>query len=144
MEITAKGRYAVRIMVDIAKNSPGFVSLADISSRQNISVKYAEKIISMLVKGNLLESMRGQQGGYKLIKNPCEYSVKEILVLTGDVSHISRCDNESECERRDICDAVGVFVNLNDIINEYLKNVSLQDLIDKTYGRYVLKVEENV
>ena len=83
MEITTKGRYAVRIIADIARNK-GYVSANDIATRQQISAKYLEKIVGMLSKAKLVESMRGATGGYKLAKKPEEISVKDGCDATDD------------------------------------------------------------
>lgn len=83
MMISTKGRYALRVMIDLAQNGDeNFVSLKDVAERQNISMKYLEMIVSMLNKGNMVRSQRGKTGGYKLAKTPSEYTVGEILKLT--------------------------------------------------------------
>lgn len=132
MEITSKGRYAVRIMADLARNGSGFVSLNDISKRQGISIKYLEKIISMMAKANLVESMRGALGGYKLAKNPENCTIKEILDATGDSIKIATCIHGEKCPKAETCDTIGVWNSLNDLINKYLTSVTLKDLVDKT------------
>lgn len=133
MEITTKGRYAVRTMVDIAKNNGDFVSIAEISKRQDISEKYLEKIISMLVKAGLLDSMRGKTGGYKLNRAPKNYSLHEILNATGDQTEIVYCLHSDVCPRADKCDTQGVWGALDNLINDFLKKTTLQDLLDKNY-----------
>ncbi|MDD4211607.1 MAG: Rrf2 family transcriptional regulator [Clostridia bacterium] len=132
MKISAKGRYAVRIMVDIARNENDFVSISTIATRQGISIKYTEKIIACLLKKDMLKSMRGVNGGYKLTKQPKNYSIKEILEVTGDTPKLATCF-EKECPHKNSCDTVGCWTTLTNLINDFLKNVTLQDLIDKTY-----------
>ncbi len=99
MEITTKGRYALRTMVDIAKNNGKTVSLAEISKRQDISEKYLEKVISLLLKANLLQSNRGKTGGYTLTKKPSDYTLSEILEATGDKTALVACLDNSPCPR---------------------------------------------
>lgn len=131
MKISSKGRYAVRIMIDIAKNGTDFVSVAEIAQRQNISVKYLENIIAKLVKAKLLISMRGVKGGYKLSKNPNEYSIKEILDITGDTSDLVACAKQN-CPRQNSCDSKKCWLALQSLINDFLDGVTLQNLIDKS------------
>ncbi|MBQ8444468.1 MAG: Rrf2 family transcriptional regulator [Clostridia bacterium] len=135
MEITTKGRYAVRVMVDIAKNDDEYVSISDIASRQKISQKYLEKIIAMLVKGNLVESKRGVDGGYKLSKKVEDYNVKEILDACGESTKVASCEGEERCPMAESCDTMGVWHTLNHLISDYLEKITLKDLIDKTYQR---------
>ena len=132
MEITTKGRYAVRIMVDIARNEGDYVSISDIALRQKISQKYLEKIISSLVKANLVVSMRGANGGYKLSKPSNECNIKEILDATGESTKVAVCGGEEKCPMADACDTMGVWHTLNHLISDYLENVTIKDLIDKT------------
>jgi len=135
MEMTSKGRYAVRVMVDIARNNSEFVSIAEISIRQEISIKYLEKIIRLLTKANLLESMRGSSGGYRLVKNPKDYTLREILEATGDAPKMAACVNNASCPKASSCDTQGVWRALNDLINSFLETTTLQDLIDKTFHK---------
>lgn len=139
MEITTKGRYAVRIMADIARNNQDYVSLSEIAERQQISIKYLEKIIAMLSKAKLVESMRGANGGYKLSKDMKEISVKQILDATGDSIKVSTCTAGEECPKADKCDTIGVWNTLNGLINSYLQSVSLKDLVEQTCERKILK-----
>ena len=135
MEITTKGRYAVRVMVDIARHEGNFVSLSDIATRQKISQKYLEKIISSLVKSSLVISMRGANGGYKLAKPANECNIKEILDATGESTKVAICQAEDKCPMVDKCDTMGVWHALNNLISDYLQSVSLKDLINKTYQK---------
>ena len=135
MEITTKGRYAVRIMVDIARHEDEYVSISDIAGRQKISQKYLEKIMSSLVKSNLVISMRGANGGYKLAKPAKECNVKEILDATGESTKVAVCQAEDKCPMVEKCDTMGVWHALNHLISDYLKSVTLKDLIEKTYNK---------
>ncbi|MBQ8909210.1 MAG: Rrf2 family transcriptional regulator [Clostridia bacterium] len=135
MEITTKGRYAVRIMVDIARHGDGYVSIADMADRQKLSQKYLEKIISNLVKANLVESKRGADGGYKLAKSAHECNVKEILDATGESTKVAVCAGEEKCPMAEKCDTMGVWHTLNHLISDYLEGVTLQSLVDKTFSK---------
>ena len=85
MMISTKGRYALRVMIDLAQNSKdGFVSLKDVAKRQQISMKYLEMIVSILNRGKMVKSQRGKAGGYRLIKEPSEYSVGSIIKLADE------------------------------------------------------------
>ena len=110
MKISTKGRYAIRIMLDIAQNgTEQRVSLKDIAKRQDISVKYMEQIIGQLCKAGLLKSTRGAQGGYTLTKLPAQYSIGEILRITeGELVPVACLEGEKNvCPRRDICATLG-------------------------------------
>ena len=131
MKISTKGQYAVRLMVEVAK-SEELVSISSIAKKQDISQKYLEQIVSLLVKNSLLESTRGNRGGYKLTKSASDISIKEILDITGDACELAPC-LAGNCERKEKCDAVGVWVTLGGLINDYLEKVTLKDLIDKSF-----------
>lgn len=139
MEITTKGRYAVRIMADLARSGQEFVSLSDIAERQQISIKYLEKIIAMLSKAKLVDSQRGASGGYKLSKKSEDINVKQILDATGDSIKVSTCVVGEGCPKADKCDTIGVWNTLNGIINSYLQSVTLKDLVEQTCERKILK-----
>ena len=128
MKISSAGEYAVRIMVQIAK-SEGFISLKDVASKEDISLKYAEKIVSKLVKAKLLESQRGQDGGYKLASPANKSTIAEILLVTGDASPVSACLS-SNCPHKETCKSISVWERLNSLINNYLSTVTIQSLLD--------------
>ena len=129
MKISTKGRYGVRIMADVAKNggdSP--VKITDISARQDVTLKYTEQICGMLAKGGLLQSIRGSQGGYVLVKQPEKYTVLEILnCLEGDLAPVG-CVNSDTCERFEGCNVRSLWSGLYKVISEYLGGVTLADL----------------
>ena len=127
MKISSKGRNAVKIMAEVAKTDD-FVSINDISRRQGITIKYCERIISMLVKSKLLQSMRGANGGYKLAKKAEEISILEILKATGDETKLASC-TVGKCEKKEECDAMQIWIKLSGLINNYLSGVTLADLI---------------
>ncbi len=132
MLVSTKGRYAIRIMIDVAQNSAkGPVRIADISARQEITVKYAEQITAMLVKGGLLRSVRGAGGGYSLVKKAEDYPVSEILYKTeGDFAPVECAVNNTYCPRQEQCMTKGLWSGLYHVIDNYLKSISLQDLIN--------------
>ena len=134
MMISTKGRYALRVMIDLAQNGDeNFVSLKDVAERQNISMKYLEMIVSMLNKGNMVRSQRGKTGGYKLAKTPSEYTVGEILKLTeGTFAPVMCLEEGAEaCERAKDCVTLPLWKELNHIIDKYLDSVTLDDVINK-------------
>lgn len=133
MRISTKGRYAIRLMIDIGVHGEKFVRLKDIARRQDISFKYLEQIISNLQKAGLLLSSRGAHGGYKLIKEPGEYTVGEILRATeGKVSSVACLEDEvNQCLRYEQCATVKLWEGLNDVINDYLDQHTLAELVEK-------------
>ena len=130
MKISTTGQYAVRLMVEVAK-SPEPLSISQIAKNQDISNKYLEQIVSSLVKEELLESLRGQKGGYKLTRPANKISIKQILDTTGDACTLAPCVN-GECARKNKCNASSVWQALGSLINNYLDGITLKDLIDKT------------
>ena len=137
MKISTKGRYALRIMIDVAMNageSP--VRVKDIASRQNISEKYLEQIIAMFNKAGYVKSIRGAQGGYLLTREPKEYTVGMILRLAeGSIAPVSCVDTDAEtCEKRGACVSAMLWQKMNDAVNEVVDNTTLQDLVDWQNG----------
>ena len=135
MIISSKGRYALRVMTDLAEHADaGFVSLADISARQEISLKYLESITALLNKSGLVESLRGKSG-YRLNKKPEEYTLREILEVTegGIVPVNCAClTGDEECRRSALCPTMPVWQKLDKIINDYLESVTLKDLLSES------------
>ena len=132
MKISTKGRYALRIMLDIAMHDDGkYIPLKDIAKRQNLTVKYLEQIISLLNKAGYLQSLRGNTGGYRLAKNLDEYVVGDILRVTeGDLAPVAclkKCGDF--CQREDICNTVSFWRGLDRVINEYVDSYTLKDLL---------------
>ncbi len=133
MKISTKGRYALRLMLDLAIYNTGEpVSLKDVAKRQNISEKYMEQIISVLSKAGYVRGIRGAQGGYLLSREPKDYTVGMILRLTeGDLAPVACVgENSIECERRNACVTVRVWEKLYDAISDVVDNITLQDLVD--------------
>ena len=131
MKISTKGRYALRVMIDLAINNNGnFISLKDIANRQEISNKYLEQIIAMLNKAGYLETARGNNGGYKLAKKPSEYIVGDILRATeGDLTPIYCLTEEGQCKRKENCKTYSFWKGLDNTVNEYINSKTLEDLI---------------
>ena len=132
MLISTKGRYALRVMLDLAENSQGkLIPLKDITERQNISKKYLESIMAILSKAGFVEAMHGKGGGYRLSKEPKEYKVGDILCLTeGSLAPVT-CVEEKDhhCPRADACKTLPLWTGLDKTIREYLDSVSLEDIL---------------
>ncbi len=138
MKISTKGRYAVRVMLDLAAHNTGeYITVKTIAERQDISEKYLEQIISVLNKGGFVRSVRGAQGGYRIAKEPSDYTVGSILRLTeGSLAPVACLDSaENECERCDTCETLDVWRQLADAINRVVDGVTLQDLLDRQNSR---------
>ncbi len=134
MKISTKGRYALRMLIDLAQNQgDGYVSLKDIANRQEISKKYLEQIVAMLNRPDILRTNRGYQGGYRLAKPASEYTIGEILRVTeGSIAPVSCLDgDEMSCDRADICATLSIWKGLNKVICEYLDGITLQDVVDE-------------
>ncbi len=132
MNVTSKGRYALRVMIDLAQHpDEGFVSLKTVAERQGISMKYLEMIVSSLKKAELVESTRGKEGGYRLSRSPADYSVGEILRCLEDNLAPVSCikDGEIQCDKASACITLPMWKELDDLTNAYLDGVSLQDLL---------------
>lgn len=137
MKISTKGRYALRMLIDLAeRKDDGYIALKDIAARQNISKKYLEQIIPILNRSDILLANRGFQGGYKLAKEPDKYTVGYILRLTeGSLSPVACLDQEPiECSKCDICPTLPIWKGLKNVICEYLDSITLQDIIDNHIG----------
>lgn len=133
--ISTRGRYALRVMIDIAENSQGkFIPLNEIAERQAISEKYLESILVILTRGNLLLGLRGKGGGYKLTREPSEYTVASILRLTeGSLAPVACLREGAEpCGRIGDCRTIGVWQGLNKAISDYLEGVTLADLLHRS------------
>ena len=132
MRISTKGRYALRLMLDLGTNCSGDpIRLKDVARRQGISEKYLEQIISVLNKAGFVRSIRGPQGGYVLSKRPEEYTVGMILRLTeGSLAPVSCLDGDTNaCPRAGQCSTLPMWEKLDRLINGYLDSVRLSDLL---------------
>ena len=132
MLISTKGRYALRVMIDLAEHqSDGFIPLKVIAERQEISEKYLESILKALVRENLLTGVRGKGGGYRLTRAPETYTVGEILRLTeGSLASVACLETaEKGCERASECLTLPLWQELDRIVEDFLQSVTLQDLL---------------
>ena len=131
MKISTKGRYALRVLIDLALHNNGkYISLKEISERQEISNKYLEQIISLLNKAGFLETAKGNMGGYKLSKKPKEYVVGDVLRATeGDLAPIYCLTEDGECNKQKNCKTYSFWKGLDDVINAYIDSKTLEDLI---------------
>ncbi|HIZ06605.1 MAG TPA: Rrf2 family transcriptional regulator [Candidatus Eubacterium avistercoris] len=133
MKVSTKGRYALRLMVDLGlQEEDGYISLKDISRRQNISIKYLEQIVTPLNRAGLVRSARGAQGGYRLAKAPGEYTAGQILrTIEGSMAPIACLECEvNECEHYDKCATIEFWEGMNKVISDYVDSVTLEHLID--------------
>lgn len=138
LKISTKGRYALRLLVDLAQHqNGGFMALKDIAERQNISKKYLEQIVPVLARGGILRTTRGFQGGYMLAKSPDSVTVGAILRLTeGSLAPVACLENDPiMCERSAVCATLPVWQGLYKVISEYLDGITLQDIIDQQRER---------
>ena len=132
MKISTKGRYALRMLLDLAEHqSEGYIALKDIAERQGISKKYLEQIVPILNKSDFLKTNRGYQGGYMLAKDPSQYTVGEILRLTeGSLAPVFCAECPSDCKRSADCPTLPVWQGLYRVMTEYLDGITLQDILD--------------
>ena len=139
MKISTKGRYALRMLLDLAEHKEnGYISLKDIAKRQNISKKYLEQIVPILNKSDILKTNRGYMGGYMLAHEPSKYTVGDILRITeGSIAPVACLESEpNTCERRDECATLPVWEGLYRVIADYLDSITLQDILDKQRESY--------
>ena len=135
LKISTKGRYALRLMLDLAMCEKGkYIALKDISQRQDISVKYLEQIISVHSRAGFVRSVRGSGGGYMLARDPEEYTVGMILRLTeGSLAPVACLEYEpNDCPRAESCVTLGVWEKLYKAINDVVDNITLADLAEQS------------
>lgn len=135
MKISTKGRYALRTMLDLAMNDKGsLIPLKEISHRQGITIKYLEQVMNLLSKAGYVRSVRGAGGGYRLAKDPAEYTVGDILrVAEGSLAPVACLEDEvNQCPRYEQCLTIGFWKGLANTINNYVDNVTLEDLMKRS------------
>lgn len=135
--ISTKGRYALRVMLDLSKqNSEKFISLEEIATRQKLSQKYLETVIKSLVQNDFLKGTRGKGGGYKLTRQPSEYTVGEILELTEVPLSVVEClkDENNTCERKAECLTLPMWQKFNKLTHDFFYGITLQDILDEALG----------
>ena len=135
MMVSTKGRYALRVLIDLAVNSQGsYVSLKGVAERQEVSMKYLENIVALLSKAGFVESMRGKNCGYRLKEEPSKYTIGSVLKLTeGTLAPVScsKLSGGTECARSEQCMTLPLWRKLDKIIDDYLGSVTLEDLINR-------------
>ncbi|WKY46855.1 Rrf2 family transcriptional regulator [Eubacteriaceae bacterium ES3] len=131
MKISTKGRYALRLMLDLAINDTGeYISIKKIANRQEISEKYLEQIITQLSRAGFVVSVRGAQGGYKLANPPETYTVGMILrLLEGDLAPVACVGEAGECNRADRCVTVDVYRQIKEAVDQVVDQTTLADLV---------------
>lgn len=142
MKISTKGRYALRMMLDIAQHQgTSLVTLKDIAERQSISKKYLEQIALQLTQAGMLQAVRGHHGGYRLVKPPEAYTVSQILRVTeGSLAPVACMDQTpNQCERCESCSTLPIWQGLNRVINDYLTGVTLKTILDQEAQRQALQ-----
>ena len=140
MKISTKGRYALRLMLDMAQHSDeGYISLRDVSERQHVTIKYLEQIVPPLVRERLIASRRGASGGYKLARHPSEYTVGEILQVTeGKLVPVScMVDQPNRCQMSTECLTLPLWRGLGRVIDNYVNNVTLEDILRQNIGKLI-------
>lgn len=139
MLVSTKGRYSLRVMIDLAEHqSDKYIPLKEIAARQEISEKYLESIIKLLVKGKFLTGLRGKGGGYKLTKTPDQYTVGSILRLTEEsLTPVSCLEKDApSCPRMAACRTLPLWKGLDKVITDYLDNVTIADLMQQSNDGY--------
>ena len=137
MKISTKGRYSLRMLLDLAEHrNEGFISLKDISERQGISKKYLEQLVTLLNRPDIMRANRGNKGGYMLAKEPAQYTVGQILRIAEGGLHPVSCleDIPNRCDRSEFCKTLPVWQGLEKAISGYLDGITLQDILDRDTG----------
>lgn len=130
--ISTRGRYALRVMIDLAEHSGGgYIPMKDVVSRQDISKKYMEQIMPSLVKNGLVEGVHGKGGGYRLTRDAADYTVGEILrTAEGDLAPVACLScNAEECPRKSKCKTLPLWERYNDLTNNFFDSVTLESLL---------------
>ncbi|NQY89183.1 MAG: Fe-S cluster assembly transcriptional regulator IscR [Colwellia sp.] len=145
MKLTSKGRYAVTAMLDVTIHGAlGPVSLADISERQGISLSYLEQLFSKLRKGGLVNSIRGPGGGYRLGKCSAEIAVADVISAVNESVDATKCQGKGNCQGGEQCLTHSLWEGLSERIEEFLKNITLAELVAKNDVQAVSKRQDNV
>ena len=134
MMISTRGRYALRVMVDLAEHSDGcYVAMKEVAARQQISLKYLERILPLLVEAKLVEGVRGKGGGYRLTREPDEYPISEILLATeGDLAPVACLEKGAPpCPRAAFCPTLPLWKELDGLVLRFLESRTLADLMNQ-------------
>lgn len=138
MIVSTRGRYALRVLVDLAEQEQnGYTPMKEVAKRQGISLKYLEKILPVLVENRIIEGVHGKGGGYRLVRKPSEYRVGEILRLTeGNLAPVSCLECSAEaCDRAEDCRTRPMWEGLEEVIKGYLDSVTISELMKKDQSR---------
>ena len=142
MFISTRGRYAVRVMLDLAEHANGeFVPLKEVAERQEISLKYIERIMPSLTQAKLVEGLHGKGGGYRLRKSPADYTVLEVLnAAEGDLAPVACIGKDAApCDREAECETLPMWKKYYEMTKDYFEKITLQDLVaDPAAGNYVI------
>lgn len=133
MKLSTRTRYGMRLMVDLAQHwGEGYIALKDVAERQNISKKYLEQIVSLLMNHGLLKATRGFSGGYQLAEEPSRITAAEVVRATeNSLSALACINDEDACDRRDRCSSLSLWIGLEKVIIDYLQGITLADLVAK-------------
>lgn len=134
MIISTRGRYALRVMIDLAENQgDSYIPMKDVAARQGISLKYLEQILPVLTKNKLVEAVHGKGGGYRLTREPKDYTTLEILKLTENELAAVTClaEGAEPCSQKDKCRTLDFWKNFNDVVNNYLSEHTLESFLTK-------------
>lgn len=133
MKLSTRTRYGMRLMVDLAQHwGEGYIALKDVAERQNISKKYLEQIVSLLMNHGLLKATRGFSGGYQLAEEPSRITAAEVVRATeNSLSALACINDEDACDRRDRCSSLSLWIGLEKVIIDYLQGITLADLAAK-------------
>lgn len=132
MLISTRGRYALRVLLDLAEHrNDGYIAMKKVAERQDLSLKYIEKIMPVLSKNNYVEGIHGKGGGYRLVKEPEEYRVGDILRLAeGDLAPVTCLScNAEKCERAETCPTLPMWTEFHNMVNNYFDGITLADLM---------------
>ena len=132
MRLTTKGRYAVTAMLDLAIHAKeGPVSLNDISGRQGISLSYLEQLFAKLRQNELVSSVRGPGGGYRLSRTGSEINIAQVVDAVSESIDITRCEGKGDCQKGEACLTHHLWCDLSDQIHSFLENINLQSLVER-------------
>ena len=143
MKLTTKGRYAVTAMLDLALHAKsGPVSLADISERQGISISYLEQLFAKLRKNDLVSSVRGPGGGYRLSREGAQIYVAQIIDAVDEKVDVTRCSGNGDCQDGETCLTHDLWQDLSKQLHDFLSSISLQNLVDRQHVREVAERQD--
>ena len=144
MRLTTKGRYAVQAMLDLALNAEnGPISLADISKRQEISLSYLEQLFSKLRRNELVNSVRGPGGGYRLSRPGSDINVAQVVDAVSESIDITRCEGEGNCQKGESCLTHQLWCDLSAQIHSFLEDISLQGLVERQEVKDISERQDN-